>query len=343
MDKRVVFAVAGSGKTKLIIDALSLDKKALVITYTVDNTCNLESRIKDKFGCIPPSITLMTYFTFLYSFCYMPFYALSSKSTGICWDSASIKNTPPQTDKSSHFFTRGRLIYHNRIAKYLRQFNRLDDVNSRIEKYFDEIFIDEIQDFASYDFGLIEHVCSVNRDITLVGDFHQHTFDTSRDGNYKKNLHKEYSEYLKSFESMGLVVDTTTLLKSHRCAPEVCSFISERMAIDIESHREDSVDILLIEDPQEVLDLADNDDVVKLFFRNSSKYRCNAKNWGKSKGENQYQDICVVLNGTAGTAFMKEGAMQLAESTRNKLYVACTRARGNIYFVHENLLKTRKI
>jgi DNA helicase-2/ATP-dependent DNA helicase PcrA len=186
-------------------------------------------------------------------------------------------------------------------------------------------------------------MCLVNRSITLVGDFYQHTFDTSRDGSYKKNLHKEYLQYLKSFESMGLVIDTTTLLKSHRCAPEVCSFISERMAIDIESHRKDSVDIFQIEDPQEALDLADNDDVVKLFFQNSSKYKCYAKNWGKSKGENQYQNICIVLNGTAGTAFKKEGTMQLAESTRNKLYVACTRARGNIYFVHENLLKTRRI
>ena len=115
------------------------------------------------------------------------------------------------------------------------------------------------------------------------------------------------------------------------------------MGIDIESHRKDSVDISLIEDPQEALDLACNDDVVKLFFQNSSKYRCNSKNWGKSKGENHYQDICIVLNGTAGTAFKREGTMRLAESTRNKLYVACTRARGNIYFVHEKLLKTLKV
>ena len=36
MDKKVIFAVAGSGKTKYIVDELSLDKRSLIVTYTIE-------------------------------------------------------------------------------------------------------------------------------------------------------------------------------------------------------------------------------------------------------------------------------------------------------------------
>jgi DNA helicase-2/ATP-dependent DNA helicase PcrA len=45
MDKEVIFAVAGSGKTKYIIDALSLDERSLIVTYTNNNLRTLRRRI----------------------------------------------------------------------------------------------------------------------------------------------------------------------------------------------------------------------------------------------------------------------------------------------------------
>ena len=38
MDKRVIFAVAGSGKTTYIINQLNVDSKAIIVTYTINNT-----------------------------------------------------------------------------------------------------------------------------------------------------------------------------------------------------------------------------------------------------------------------------------------------------------------
>ncbi|VTM51635.1 Uncharacterised protein [Klebsiella quasipneumoniae] len=60
MDKSVIFSVAGSGKTSLIIEGLSLDQRALIITYTENNHLHLRNRIIQKFGMIPPNITLTT-------------------------------------------------------------------------------------------------------------------------------------------------------------------------------------------------------------------------------------------------------------------------------------------
>ena len=53
MDKRVVFAVAGSGKSSEIINRIEVDSRALVVTYTEQNTKQLKRRIIQKFGFIP--------------------------------------------------------------------------------------------------------------------------------------------------------------------------------------------------------------------------------------------------------------------------------------------------
>ena len=73
MDKRIVLAVAGSGKTTEIINRLSENNRALIITYTQENCKILVNGIIEKFGYIPTGIKVYTYFTFLYSFCFKPY------------------------------------------------------------------------------------------------------------------------------------------------------------------------------------------------------------------------------------------------------------------------------
>ncbi|HCR0139063.1 TPA: DNA helicase UvrD, partial [Klebsiella aerogenes] len=63
MDKSVIFSVAGSGKSSLIIKRLRFDQRALIVTYTENNHRHLRNRIIQKFGMIPPNITLTTYFS----------------------------------------------------------------------------------------------------------------------------------------------------------------------------------------------------------------------------------------------------------------------------------------
>ena len=45
----------------------------------------------------------------------------------------------------------------------------------------------------------------------LVGDFFQHTFDTSRDGIVNKSIHNDFDIYKNLFKKMGLNVDTHSL------------------------------------------------------------------------------------------------------------------------------------
>lgn len=87
MDKRVIFAVAGSGKTTYIIDSLSHNKRSLIVTYTIGNYNNLCEKILKKFnGIWPENICVMKYFTFLYRFCYKPFLSDKVKAKGIFYE-----------------------------------------------------------------------------------------------------------------------------------------------------------------------------------------------------------------------------------------------------------------
>ena len=339
MDKRVIFAVAGSGKTTHIISKLTLDKRFLILTYTTNNIQTLRSSIIRKFGYFPENIKLLSYFVFLNSFCFKPLLSHCVKSKGINWKQPSAFTLRLKRDNPKFYRDNNFRLYHNRIAKLFDFKNVLPDINNRIEKYFDCLFIDEIQDFAGHDFNLLKSIAKANCEILFVGDFYQHTFDTSNDGNVNSGIFKDYNSYKKLFQDMGLTVDTTTLQESFRCSQSVCDFIQNNIGISISAKTDRVSDIKIIESQSEVDTIIADNSIVKLFYRENSKYDCYSQNWGSSKGINHFNDVCVVLNKTTKELFDKQQLAMLKPQTKNKLYVACSRANNHLYFVSYEFLK----
>jgi hypothetical protein len=338
MDKRVIFAVAGSGKTTHIINKLTLDKHFIIITYTRNNTLTLRNGIIRKFGYFPDNIKLQSYFVFLHSFCFKPLLSYIVKSKGINW------NQPPEftlrlkrTNRNFYLDKTSRL-YHNRIAKLCETQNVLSDINSRIEKYYDCLYIDEIQDFAGHDFNLLQSIVKANCEILFVGDFYQHTFDTSNDSIVNRNLHKDYTKYKKQFKDMGLTVDTTTLQNSHRCSKTVCDFIQNNIGISITAITSRKSELKIIDNQKDADVLINDNSIVKLFYKENYKYDCYSQNWGSSKGINHYNNVCIVLNKTTKEAFNKNQLSTLKPQTKNRLYVACSRANNNLYFISDEFI-----
>lgn len=336
MDKRVIFAVAGAGKTTYIVNHLSTTKKSLIITYTNGNYDNLANKISEKFnGRWPENVTLMTFFSFLYSFCYKPFLADSIKAKGVVFD-----NNPNKFAKQTeicYYLSPRKYFYSNRLSLFLEKANVLTEIKTRIEKYFDEFIIDEIQDIAGRDFSFLEHLMSTNINMLFVGDFYQHTFDTSRDGNVNKNLFEDMASYVSRFTSKGIVYDSTTLSSSWRCSKSVCAYVKNSLGIDISSNRteENDSEIVFISDAVRYSQILSDDSIIKLHYQNGHRYGRAHKNWGETKGEDHYADVCVLLNKTTAAKFAVGKLHELPPPTRNKLYVAITRARGNVYFVNE--------
>jgi len=339
MDKRVIFAVAGSGKTTHIISKLTLDKRFLILTYTTNNIMTLRNSIIRKFGYFPENIKLQSYFVFLNSFCFKPLLSYYVKSKGINWERPPKFTFRLKRTDMKFYLDKNHRLYHNRIAKLCEIEDILPDINKRLEKYYDCLFIDEIQDFAGYDFNLLKIITQANCEILFVGDFYQHTFDTSNDGNVNSGLFDDYNSYKKLFQKMGLTVDTITLRNSYRCGKAVCDFIQNNINIPI-SARTDKVSSIKIINSQSDADAIINDNsIVKLFYQGHSKYNCYSQNWGASKGINHFENVCVVLNKTTKQAFDKEQLANLPAQTKNKLYVACSRANNDLYFISDKFLK----
>jgi len=341
MDKSVVFAVAGSGKTSRLVASLDEVKRFLIVTYTESNHENLRSKIIHRFGYFPANITLYTYFRFLHSFCYRPFLRSKKNTKGVTFKLPPTFPRYALTD-DRRYMSSGRRLYANRLAKFIEQANLVDAVVTRMEKYFDVFFVDEVQDFAGHDFNFLMAICAAKLNTTFVGDFFQHTFDTSRDGNVNASLHDNYTSYKAKFKAAKLVVDTESLKKSRRCSKSVCDFITEKIGIPIEAHDDRESVVKYEDDPKAVLALYEDLETVKLFYKEHHKYTCYSQNWGASKGVDQYRDVCVVLNPGNVKAWQKGSFREINVETRNKLYVACSRARGNLTFVPESLLKAFK-
>jgi len=170
VDKSVIFAVAGSGKTQKIIDQLNEEKRFLIVTYTETNRDNLRERILGRFRYFPANISLYTYFTFLHAFCYLPFLLNVKRTKGMSFVRPDPKINFALTD-DRRFMTSGRWLYHNRVASLVQETGTVAGIKVRIEKYFDAFLVDEVQDFAGHDFNLFIALCRANVQIMFGWGF----------------------------------------------------------------------------------------------------------------------------------------------------------------------------
>jgi len=341
-NRRLILAVAGSGKTTHIINSLSRNRKALIITYTKNNYVNLRMKVAEKFGNIPEGIMIMTYFEFLYSFCYRPFLHQVIGDNGYNFSKPPTFTSRLKRTNMNYYLDSAKCLYHNRVAKLLEIKESIPKIKERLEKYIDEFYVDEVQDFGGHDFNLLLAISQINNNVTYVGDFYQHTFDTSRDGNTNCSLHKNFNKFVKKFSDVGFIIDNQTLSKSYRCSKSICSFVNDQLDIKINSHDNNITDVILIENQQQIDQIMNNKEVIKLFLKNSSKYACYSTNWGSSKGQDCHVDVCVILNAKTYSEYKKDQLKQMNTETRNKFYVACTRARNKLIFIPENLVKAYK-
>ena len=334
MDKRVIFAVAGSGKTTYIVNSLTPDKRFLIVTYTNSNYDNLTKKIIEKnHGVWPNNVVLMRYFPFLYRFCYKPFLADRCKAKGVFYGTNN--NRRISQNQREYYFTPTGYFYSNRLSLFLEKAHQIDAIKMRIETYFDSFIIDEVQDIAGRDFSFLEQLMSANVNMLFVGDFYQHTYNTSLDGNANKSLFDDRVKYEKRFRDQGLTIDTSTLLNSWRCSKTVCDYISANLGISIQSNSTDDSIVRFITDKEEANRILNDDRIVKLHYQNSHRFGNFHRNWGDTKGEDCYLDVCVMLNKETLKKYKAGKLFELAPSTRNKLYVAITRAHRNVYLLEE--------
>lgn len=207
-------------------------------------------------------------------------------------------------------------------------------------------YIDEFQDFRGYDYEVITHICKKISSVLLVGDFYQHSVSgDNNSGKPFKNWKREvsYEEFINEIKELGLDVDNTTLIKSRRCGNNICNWVRLHLNIDIESTEHNNGVVKFIENEDEAKKILRDDSILKLVYRDAKKYRFNAMNWSYSKG-NTVDGVCVILTDSferIDSAANKE-ELSCSNITRNKLYVAVTRSKGDLFFIKNSLFKRIK-
>lgn len=158
-----------------------------------------------------------------------------------------------------------------------------------------------------------------------------------------QELYKNFKKYKKIWKDNDITVDVNALSNSYRCSPTTCDFVRDNLGIPVYSHGQEVTRIIYVDNQNDADALFNDSSKVKLFYSEAYKYRCYADNWGKSKGLDSFQDVCIILNKKTLKEYQKNTLDRLSPSTLNKLYVACTRAKGNIYFIPHTFIDQYKL
>ena len=200
MAKRVVLAVAGAGKTYYICRNIDPAKKNLILAYTHENVKNIHRELIEAYGSIPPLTSVMTFDSFVYRFLVCPYIptiancfnhgAFEMKgitlaeppAQSILLDNGVRRSNPyyAKVDKLEHYFNRKGQIYNEYTSKLVVRSKNgkvpfITKVSQELNRFYDQVLIDEFQDFREEDFELIVSLSKGIDNILLVGDYYQHS------------------------------------------------------------------------------------------------------------------------------------------------------------------------
>jgi DNA helicase-2/ATP-dependent DNA helicase PcrA len=227
MANHLTLAVAGSRKTQGIVDycaSLPNDQSALVVTFTQNNQAELRSRLA-KYAGDHPGITVMGWFMFLlrdFARPFLPFKFPGKRILGFNFD-----GQPHRMAKGySRFLDPNGAAYAcelGRLSQELIEASR-GALLHRLECIYDVILIDEVQDFSSHDWEIIDALLGSSIEVRMVGDIRQSVLATNpRSTKNKKYAYADAVNWFRERETLGVLTisDNTT---TWRCHPKIAEF-----------------------------------------------------------------------------------------------------------------------
>jgi DNA helicase II / ATP-dependent DNA helicase PcrA len=129
------------------------------------------------------------------------------------------------SDKPGYFIDSHGDVYRDAVADLAC---RIDDASKgavlrRLEKIYDRIFIDEVQDLVGYDLEILDRLFRSHIATTVVGDPRQHTFATSTVTKNKKYRGAGFIDWLNE---RSRVCVQEHRHESDRCQGDICEFAS---------------------------------------------------------------------------------------------------------------------
>lgn len=366
--RQVILAVAGAGKTYHICHGIDPHKRNLILTYTNENVRNIVRELKDAgHGNVPDLTDVMTFDSFVYRYAICPFNPSIRAAFSDCKDttigSLTWKDPPPQRCKKGkktwpnplykkntewlHYVTESGRYYGDRLCELIMRVGKGRDklvnrVAAHLNSFYDFVAIDEFQDFRCHKYDFMVGIAKKLKEIILVGDYYQHSV-SGRTNHGKPFDDVEYDDFVKGLKELGFDVDATTLSKSRRCADAVCAVVRDYLNVKINGNIDAVGSVIRVTEHSEAESIFRDKSIPKLVYDKTSILPSmeNTISWGTSKGDT-YMDSCVILKCSTNVLMELNGRYQDSDIIRNKLYVALTRAKRNVYLVGADTIRAMK-
>ncbi|SCY47153.1 DNA helicase-2 / ATP-dependent DNA helicase PcrA [Microvirga guangxiensis] len=309
------------------------------MTYTQNNTKEIERKFYGHTTAIPSRIEIMTWFTFLLRELARPYRRVmhDERIEGFRWAEGRSVPYVPETNTAAHYFAGGEFIYSDKVSKFICECERLTGgaVMRRLAQRFDHVFVDEIQDMAGYDLDVLELILKAGIKLSLVGDHRQATLRT----NYsKKNSAYAGTNIIKKFHewhNSGLAT-LSYEQHTHRCNQDIADLGDSFFPNEPRTRSlNDSVtghDGVFIVPPSQVVTYVDR--FKPQVLRLDKRTPCDgfpAMNFGESKGLT-FDRVLIFPHGL-GKKWLGTGNLIHVEKLLPKMYVGVTRARFSLAFV----------
>ncbi|MEO8146051.1 MAG: UvrD-helicase domain-containing protein [Bacteroidia bacterium] len=363
---KLIVAAAGAGKTTFLVnEALKLkDERVLITTYTQANEAEIRKKLIEVNQCIPPNVTVQTWFSFLLQHGVRPFQGglfekeitgliLVNSQSGLkayrnqcedCKQKRIVKVCSKCKDPiyfgeekefERHYFSKEHKIYSDKISKFVFRCNTVSQgsVIERLSNIYSHIFIDEVQDLAGYDLELLKLLFKANTNTLLVGDPRQGTYSTNSSAKNKKFKKAAIVNFFED-DSMNIEMDTTSLVTNYRCNNSICD-LSNKLFPDLptttsgnnETTNHDGVFLVRGNDVNEYLNLH-SPTQLRENIKTEVNQNYRVMNFGESKGLSF--DRVLIYPTKPFLNWLANDNSELATTSRSKLYVALTRARFSV-------------
>lgn len=337
---KVVVACAGSRKTTSIIeDALECaGKRVLITTYTNENLDQLRSYLISRVGEVPSNIKLLSWYSFLLQDGIRPYQSCICEGERV--QTVDFASEAPRYVKranaQSYYLTRGRNIFRDRASEFVCSCDQKSGglVVSRLEKAYDVVFVDELQDLAGYDLDLLERLFRSSLTAIAVGDPRQGTFSTNNGRKNKRFKRAGIQEWIAEKARAGLfqMEERTHCYRSNQA---ICDFADALFPTLVKSTSKTNTvtghdGVFEIRSVDVLSYFETHRPIVLRWDRRTDTLGLAAHNIGVTKGRT-FDRVLIFPTGPM-RAYLKTRDPSVAGDLA-KLYVAVTRARFSVAFV----------
>lgn len=345
-----ILAPAGGRKTQKIIDMcadVSIPKRRAVITFTTTAQTILIDRLRASNARIQMP-TVMGWYAFLLDHIVRP-YAPSvpvlngARVKGLGWVAGKL---PSYLSGTGYYLNSAGDVYNERLGMLASKTIKDNGaaIIDRLERIFDEIYIDEVQDLHGNDLDVLDALLESKIRIVLVGDVRQRLLSTSKSAT-KNNKYKGLGliDWLQERVDKRLL-NLQMIQETWRCCPEIIQFADQMFSSDMFLPTESKVTVpdgmhhgvWLIEESH-------INEYIRRFhpacYRDSVRTKLvgtdSATNFGLCKGATE--DHVLIFPTKPLKDFWKTNRSNLRDKSRMNAYVAITRARWSVAIYVDNI------